>query len=83
MTTIGLRGVLACALIVSGSLTTGMVALPSGAEASEPASAGVAGATAARPGLLERVKVKACQVSLAATRSDRNASRDRRRECGE
>ena len=39
MTTMGLRGVLACAFIVSTSLLTGMAAMPSGASASEPAVA--------------------------------------------
>ena len=82
MTTMGLRGVLACAFIVSTSLLTGMVALPSGAAASEPASASVEPAAAAGPGLFDRVKLKACQVSLAATRSDQLSSRDRSRQCG-
>jgi hypothetical protein len=83
MTTMGLRGVLACAFIVSGSLLTGMVVVPSGAAASEPFAARAVVAGDAGPGLLERFRLKACQVSLAATRSDRSASRDRSRECGE
>jgi hypothetical protein len=82
MTTMGLRGVLACALIVSTSLLTGLAALPSGAAASEPASAMVEASAAAAPGLLDRVKLKACQVSLAATGGDHASSRDRRRQCG-
>ena len=81
MTTMGLRGVLACAFIVTTSLLTGMVALPSGAAASESSSAGVDVLAAAEPGLLDRVKLKACRISLAATRSDRSASRERSREC--
>lgn len=83
MTTMGLRGVLACAFIVSSSLLTGMVALPSGAAASEPLSGVVAMPAEAGTGLFDRFKRKACQISLAATRSDRSASRDRSRECGE
>lgn len=83
MTTMGLRGVLACAFIVSSSLLTGLVALPSGAAASERPSA-LAGVPAVdQPGVLDRVKRKACLVSLAATRTDRGASPDRSRACGE
>ena len=81
MTTMGLRSVLACAFIVSTSLLTGMAAMSSGAAASQPASAAVESAAVAAPGLLDRVKLKACQVSLAATRSDRVSSRDRSRPC--
>jgi hypothetical protein len=83
MTTMGLRGVLACAFIVSSGLLTGMVALPSGAAASEQDVASVAVAEPAGPGLLDQVRLKACQVSLAATRSDLSASRDRSRQCGQ
>lgn len=83
MTTMGLRGVLACAFIVSTSLLTGMVALPSGAAASEPALAGVEGPVAAKPGLFDRIKTKACQVSLAATGRDRSGGRDVSRQCGQ
>ncbi len=84
MTTMGLRGTLACALIVSTGLLTGMGAMPSGAAASEPYSAGLALPSAAGPGLFERVKRKACEVSLAASRSDRSdrsGHRDRIRQC--
>lgn len=83
MTTMGLRGVLACAFIVSSGLLTGLAAMPSGAEASEPAVAGAEVPAAAQPGLFAQVRLKACQVSLAATRSDRSASRDRSRQCGQ
>lgn len=83
MTTMGLRGVLACAFIVSTSLLTGMVALPSGAAASESSQASFGVPTAAKPGLVDRIKAKACQVSLAATRRDRSAGRDASRQCGE
>ena len=79
MTTMGLRSVLACAFIVSTSLLTGMAAMSSGAAASPPLSA--ASEAAAAPGLIERVKLKACQVSLAAARSDRVSGRDRSRQC--
>ncbi len=77
----GLRGVLACAFIVSTSLLTGMVALPSGAAASERSSRLAGEPEAAQPGLLERVKAKACRISLAATRSDRSSTGDRSRQC--
>ena len=77
----GLRGVLACAFIVSTSMLTGMVALPSGAAASERGSSLAGEPAVAGPGLLERVKAKACRISLAATRSDRNGSGDRSRQC--
>jgi hypothetical protein len=83
MTTMGMRGVLACAFIVFTSLLTGMVALPSGAAASEVALANVEVPAAAKPGLFDRIKAKACQVSLAATRRDRSAGRDVSRQCGE
>jgi hypothetical protein len=82
MTTIGLRGVLACAFITSSSLLTGMVALPSGAAASVPFEANVAVSPPAGPGLFQQIKRKACQVSLAATHNDRRGSLDRTRECG-
>ena len=82
MTTMGLRGVLACAFIVSTSLLTGMAAMPSGASASEPAVATFAAPEAAKPGLFDRIRLKACQVSLAARPSDRSTSRDRSRQCG-
>ena len=83
MTTMGLRGVLACAFIVSGGLLTGMVAMPSGAAASEPGSSLSAEPEAGRTGLLARVKEKACRISLAASQSDRSGGQDRRRQCGD
>lgn len=83
MTTMGLRGVLACAFIASTALLAGGVALRAAAAASEPYAADLAPSAAAGPGLLERFKRKACHISLAATHRDRSASRDRTRQCGE
>ena len=82
MTTMGLRGVLACAFIVSTVLLTGMAAMPSGAAASEPGADVAHSAPQEGPGLIDRVKQKACQISVAATRVDRGTSRDRSRQCG-
>lgn len=82
MTTMGLRGVLACAFIVSSGLLTGLAATPAGASASQFVPSSDGAPAAARPGLIERIKLKACHVSLAATQSDRGSSRDRSRQCG-
>ena len=82
MTTLGLRGVLACAFIVSSGLLAGMGALPSGAAPSEPYSSRTDRPERFGPSLVDRLKRKACQISLAANGSDRSGSRDRSRQCG-
>lgn len=78
MGTIGLRGMLAAALIASTGLLTGMASLPAGegtpdAPAAVPAPPG--------EGLLQRARHRACVVSVAATRSDLRSAADREREC--
>ena len=82
MTTMGLRGIFACAFIVSTGLLTGMAAMPSGAAAGELQVSDTAAPSAQNAGVFALVKRKACEVSLAVTRSDRAASRDRSRQCG-
>jgi hypothetical protein len=78
MGTIEMRGVLAVALIASSSLLTGMASLPAG----EAAAAGIEAAPGARDdGLFQRLKHRACVVSVAATRSDLRSAADREREC--
>ena len=79
----GLRGIFACAFIVSTGLLTGMAALPSGAAASEPYSAAAIDPSQQESGLFSRIKRKACQVSLAARLTDRKGNRDRSRNCDE
>jgi len=78
MGTIGLRGVLAAALIASTGLLTGMASLPVG----DGALDGTAALPAA-PGesLFQRARHRACLVSVAATRSDLRSAADREREC--
>ena len=81
MTTMGLRGVLAVALIVSTGLLTGMAAMPTGAAASRLDQDEAPAAAAPTPGLMDRIKLKACEISLAASRSDRHAARDQDQAC--
>ena len=79
MTTTGLRGIFAAVLMVSTGLLTGMASMPSGAAAGE--STGHAGAGAEAPGLVERFKRRACEISLVATRRDLGSARERSQEC--
>ena len=77
----GLRGVFACAFIVSTGLLTGMAAVPSGAAASEPFAVGEAASLPQEGSVFERVKRTACKISLSASVGDRSAAQDRSRKC--
>jgi hypothetical protein len=81
MTTTGLRGVFAAVLMVSTGLVTGMSSVPPGMAAA--ASPGHDATQAPSPGMVERIKRKACEISLVATRRDLGSARERSRECAE
>jgi hypothetical protein len=80
MTTMGLRGVLATAFLVSSGMLTGMSS-PSGdplaGEALVPDTDAVE--TSAELSLLSRIKLRSCEVSLGAARRD--AAFERRAQC--
>ena len=80
MTTMGLRGVLAAAFLLSTGMLTGMASPPGDplqGEALVPDTDAVE--TGAELSLLSRIKLKSCVVSLGASRRD--AASDRRAEC--
>ncbi len=81
MTTMGLRGTLAVAFILSTGLLTGMAATPSGAADSGFALHEASSTPGAGPGLIDRFKRKACEISLAATNGDRARAQERGRHC--
>jgi hypothetical protein len=81
MTTMGLRGTLAVAFIFSTGLLTGVATMPSGAAASGLTLAEASSAPGAEPGLIDRFKRKACEISLAATQGDRAGAQERGRQC--
>jgi len=80
MTTIGLRGVLAAAFLLSTGMLTGMASPPGDPLAAEALVPGTDAAEADHElSLLSRIKYKSCVVSLGASRPDEAS--DRRAEC--
>ncbi|MBW8368005.1 MAG: hypothetical protein K0M70_09125 [Arenimonas sp.] len=81
MTTMGLRGTLAVAFIFSTGLLTGMAGPSSEAAAGSLPLAGASDAPAAEPGLIDRFKRKACEISLATKHADRVGAQERGGHC--
>jgi hypothetical protein len=80
MTTMGLRGVLAAAFLLSSGMLTGMASPPGdplAGEALVPDSEAVESST--ELSLLSRIKLRSCEVSLGASRRD--AAYERRAQC--